>query len=548
MSDQRSWFALGLCLFAALITTGCGSSSLPSGGCSAGPLKSTQYGDVGFALVSANPDLTVYPGQSEQISVDVESFGDPSDAVQIAGSSEVHGLTISSTSAAIGSTATLTVTAANDVASECFTGVSGVFSASRPITLTGTTGTGTVSTQFAMNIVLENPSFTPASTDLPVLTINTTDGAPVDSTDDYVDATLSISDPSNPANNYTGTMGIKGHGNSTWPMPKKPYRLNLDDKAPLLGMTSDSNWILLANYDDKSMLRTDVSFEMSKMFGLAWTPNTAFVEVFLNDVYEGTYQLSEKVEVSKARLNIGSIDDTDNSGNDLTGGYIGEIDNYYGDTFMMTSLVGLPIGIADPDPPTTTQSAYFSTAFTAAEASLYSANFTDTTTGWQAYWDKSSVVNYFLVEELSGNQDADDWSSDYFYKPRGDALFYRGPVWDMDIALGNTNYGAIQSPSVPWVITQAKWYAQLAKDPAFIAAVKARWTAVRPQVLTLPTYIDTRAATLTPAAQNNYSRWPTLGEKVWPNAVATGTYQGEVDYMKSWLDQRIAYMDANYLQ
>ena len=84
------------------------------------------------------------------------------------------------------------------------------------------------------------------------------------------------------------------------------------------------------------------------------------------------------------------------------------------------------------------------------------------------------------------------------------------------------------------------------RDPYFLGLVKARWAAVRAQMATLLTYIDAQAAALSVPQQNNYGRWPTLGEKVWPNSEAAGTYQGEVDFMKSWLTQRIAYMDAHY--
>ena len=538
-------------LVAAALLTGCGFPSNPSGtgACSAGTLVSTEHGSPNFSITPVNTDFTIYPGQTEQLTVQVNAGNSATGTVAISGISLPQGITVSSATAAMGSTATLTISASNNVVAQCFTGIQYVFSAGRALTLTATQGTASFTTQIPITVVLENPAFVPTTTNLPILSINTTDQAPIVSEDDYVDATLTIADPTNASNNYTGTLEIKGHGNSTWAEPKKPYRLNLDSKAALLGMTSDTNWILLANYDYKAMLRTDVSFYMSQLFGMAWTPNTAFVEVFLNNVYEGTYQLSEKVEVSKARLDIGSIDTGDDSGTDLTGGYLGEIDHYDGETLMITAPnTGLPIGLADPDPPDAIQGAYFTAAFNAAENSMYSANFTDPTTGWPAYWDQDSLVDWFLIEELAGNQDADDWSSDYFYKPRGDNLFYRGPVWDMDVTFGNDNYGAIGSPNVPWVPTQARWYEQLFKDPTFVAAVKARWTAVRPLAATLPAYMDTRAAALTLTAQNNYSRWTTLDEVIWPNQVAEGTYLGEVDYMKNWFNQRLAYMDANYLQ
>ena len=541
----RTLFAAASALGFALLT-GCGSGVAVVQSCSAGELTTMSSGTPGFTLSLVNPTLTIYPGQTEQVAVMVSAVGNTTGTVSVGAVSDIQGLTISSMTANIGSTVNLTLTAANNVASSCFAGVSNVFTADRALKLTGTSTTGSLSTGVDLEVVLENPAYTPTTFDLPVLTINTTGAAPITSTDTYVNGTMTVVDAANKSYNYTGTLGVKGHGHSTWAMPKKPYRLNLDSKAPLLGMTSDSNWILLANYDDKTMLRNDVSFEMSTLIGMMWTPHSAFVEVMLNGQYEGTYELTEQVEVSKARLNIGSIDPTDNSGTDLTGGYLGEIDHYSGQTVNFNDFLGLPIGIEDPDPPTEEQAAYFTSAFNNAENILYSPTFTDVATGWQSAWDLTSSVNYFIVEETAGNQDANDWSSDYFYKPRSDPRFYRGPVWDMDVTYGNDDYGIVANPNVPWVSTNERWYEQLFNDPAFLTAVKTEWKTIRPQMVGLLSYIDTRAAALTQAAANNYGRWPTLGERVWPNPSAAGTYQGEVNQMKAWLTARIAYMDATY--
>ncbi len=541
----RTVFATASAL-ACVLLAGCGSGVPLVQTCSAGALTTSISGTPNFTLNLVTPTLTIYPGQIEQVAVLVSPVGNASGTVTLGGVSNIPGLTVTGGMATIGSVANLTLTASSNVASTCFTGIPNVFTADQPLKLTGSSAAGSLSTGVDLEVVLENPAYTPATINLPLLTINTVGATPIVVEDDYIDGTMTISDPANPSYNYSGTLEVKGHGNSTWAEPKKPYRLNLDTKAPLLGMTSDSNWILLANYDDKTMLRNDVSFQMSQLIGMAWTPHSAFVEVMLNGQYEGTYQLTEKVEVSKARLNIGSIDSTDNSGTDLTGGYLGEIDHYNGETLMLTDSVGLPVGLADPDPPTTAQAAYWTNAFTTAEGVLYNPNFLDPTTGWQSAWDITSCVRYFIVEELAGNQDEDDWSSDYFYKPRSDPKFYRGPVWDMDVTFGNNNYGAIQSPNVPWVSTQSKWYVRMFQDPAFLAAVKAEWQLIRLQMVALPGYIDMRAAALAQAAANNYSRWPTLGERIWPNPVAAGTYQGEVTLMKNWLTARIAYMDATY--
>lgn len=548
MTTGLRW-AFSAMVSAALIPmmTGCGYSS-GSSVCTSGPLISQNSG-ANFTLVPTNYDVSIYPGGTAQVPLMIEPVGAATGQVSIEATGLPSGLTMDKVTGAIGSTVNVTLHASSNVASNCFQGIF-TYEAQQGVSMRATSGTGSYTQTVPVWITLENPDYVPTTTssNLPVLAITTTAGAPVDSEDDYVDATLTVKDAANPSNNYTGTMGIKGHGNTTWEMPKKPYRLNLDKKTTLLGMNNDSNWILLANYDDKAMIRNDVAFHVSNLFGMFWTPNSVFAEVYLNGQYEGVYQVSEKVEVSKARLNIGSIDDTDISGTDLTGGYLAEIDHYAGETLMLTSQVGLPIGLADPDPPVAEQAAYFTTAFQGAENSLYASNFTDETTGWRSKWDQDSMVQWFLVNELMGNQDADDFSSDYFYKPRGDDRFYMGPVWDFDISSGNVNYSAIVSPTVPWVATQSKWYTQLLKDPAFVTAVKAKWTAMKPQVAQLPAYIDTRAATLTPAAVNNYGRWPTLGERVFPNPEAAGTYDGEVAYLKNWITQRIAYMDSHYSQ
>ena len=97
-------------------------------------------------------------------------------------------------------------------------------------------------------------------------------------------------------------------------------------------MPAQKNWILLANFDDKTMLRDDVAFELSRRVGMAYTPRSQFVETFLNGEYEGTYQLTESIEIDKNRVNINSLDDDDVTAPNITGGYLMEVDyNHPGD-------------------------------------------------------------------------------------------------------------------------------------------------------------------------------------------------------------------------
>lgn len=78
------------------------------------------------------------------------------------------------------------------------------------------------------------------------------------------------------------SVSIKGRGNSTWGMAKKPYRLKLDNKHSLLSEPKDKSWVLLNNYADKTMIRTTIAFYMGAISNLDYTPRNHFVELMLN--------------------------------------------------------------------------------------------------------------------------------------------------------------------------------------------------------------------------------------------------------------------------
>ncbi|MEK6397020.1 MAG: CotH kinase family protein, partial [Terriglobus sp.] len=229
-------------------------------------------------------------------------------------------------------------------------------------------------------------------------------------------------------------------------------------------------------------------------------------------------------------------------------GYLVEIDEHQDDTFTFISPTGLPMGSDDPDPPNAQQQPYLVGAVAAAETALYSSDFTNTTTGWPAYFDQDSAVKWYLAEEIMNNQDGDFYSSDYFYKKRGDQHLFMGPLWDFDISSGNVNYSNSLDPSVMWIRNTASWYEQLFQDPVFNTATASQYTASRAQIADIMNFIDTQAASLQNAADNNYHRWRTLNLGVWPNSQVPGSFNGEVAFLKSWLSAHLTAMDAIYLQ
>jgi hypothetical protein len=376
-------------------------------------------------------------------------------------------------------------------------------------------------------------------TRLAQLAITTDGGAGILSKDDYVAGSVTLTGA---GSTYEGRMRVKGRGNTTWEMDKKPYRIKLDSKASWLGMPAAKDWVLLANYADKSLMRNHVAYELGRRLGLPFTLPTEYVEVTLNGEYIGNYLLTEQVEVGKDRVDIKELDEDDVDATKITGGYLLEIDSRRDETYCFTTTQGVPFCVksdATPD-----QWAYITAYVQEAEDALYGNDFADPTTGYAAYLNIDTFIDWYIVTELTRNNDAIFFSSVYMYKDRGKKLSM-GPLWDFDIGMGNIDFNGNENPE-GWWIRDAAWINRLLQDPAFVQRLKDRWNAVHSTIVApvTTTFIDETAGHLSASQQNNFVRWPILGIYVWPNATVPGSYAGEVTYLKDWLSQRSAWMNA----
>jgi hypothetical protein len=386
-------------------------------------------------------------------------------------------------------------------------------------------------------------AFLPQRVQLPVLRITTDNGAPIVSKEVYITGQMSLVSNVAGVAAVNGGLQIRGRGNSTWDIhPKKPYRLKLTDKQSLLGMPSSKDWVLLANYSDKTLLRNAAALDLGTRMGFPWTPRSAFVEVYLNDRYDGVYQLMENIKVTKDRVNIDELAAADVGADKITGGYLLEVDFREDGHTMHSAIDNLPIVFQSPEEPVPAQEDYIKGYINEFEAVLQSGTFADPTTGYAAYIDVDSFVRWYLVNEVYRNVDANMRSSCWMYKPRGGKLFM-GPLWDFDLAAGNANYNAVFNTE-GWHIRTAPWFSRLFQDPAFVARVQAVWNEIKTDELpAMLAGITTGSVSLQQPQLNNFQRWPILETYVWPNYAIPGSYGGEIAYLNDWLTARIAWMD-----
>lgn len=333
------------------------------------------------------------------------------------------------------------------------------------------------------------------------------------------------------------SASMKGRGNSTWVMPKKPYAIKLDSKKAVLGMPKHKRWVLLANWLDRTDLRNDVSLELARRF-MAWAPRGQFVEMYFNGKHQGNYYLCEQIKLDPNRVNIDEID-TDTPEEDLTGGYLLEYDTNNGDEIVKfkSDYYRLPVTVKDPDEEVITSNehpAYKYIYNFIAETEQLIHNRDEKKVAERL--DFNSYAEWWLVHELVTNVEAAHPKSCYMYKARNGKLF-AGPAWDFDWGTF-VDYGTSGA-----LIDKSLYYKQLFEMPTFRDAVIKRWAALKPQAETLTQYIDQQANLIRNSVEVDWKMWPNDNYYTHPNKDDDLTFDEAVKNMKEVYTKRLMDVD-----
>jgi len=381
---------------------------------------------------------------------------------------------------------------------------------------------------------------------------------------------------------YEGPIGIEIRGASSQSFPKKSYGFetrdtNNDDlDVSLLDFPEEEDWILYAPYTDKSLLRNILIYDLSRDIGM-YASRTKFVELTINDMYKGVYVFMEKLKRDSNRININKLKDDENTGEDLTGGYILKIDKTAGtnlgegynelNSFRSTysppnatidQKINFLYEYPDAEDITTEQKVYISTYVANFEDALASDDFRDESIGYAPYIDVPSFIDFFLLNELSNNVDGYRLST-FMHKDKNGKL-KMGPIWDFNLAFGNADYcsgGDInvwaykfneRCPQDFWQIPF--WWQRFMEDPAFVNQLKERWNTLRASTFSesnMNSKIEAYTNSLNKAGaiDTNFQTWSILGTYIWPNKFVGNTYTDENEYLKTWVRDRLTWLDSN---
>ena len=392
-------------------------------------------------------------------------------------------------------------------------------------------------------------SHLPQLTNLPTVVIHTVNNqAPYDK-EHEIDCYISIIS-NNGTKLLADTATIRERGNASRTFPKKPYRIKFAHKQQVLGSPAKAKkWTLINNYGDKTLMRNQLAFELSRRFGMPYTPFCTYVDVVLNGDYKGTYQLCDQIEVRKKRVDITEMTPQDNSGEALTGGYLIEVDAYAGDepnqNGVFYSSNGTPVSIKSPDEDsiTTQQKNYIRSQYNSIESG----------TGWKQKLDLNTFLRHFLVGEVSGNTDT-YWSV-YMYKHRSNDTMYVGPCWDFDLAFDNDNRTYPVNNKTDYIYRSggsSAGYMQSLVDKIVVQDADARqqlatlWANIRQSGFTeesMLDYIDEQAQLLNASQRLNFIRWKIMNQYVHQNPRLHGSYEAEVNNVRNYMSNRIEWMD-----
>ena len=392
-------------------------------------------------------------------------------------------------------------------------------------------------------------------TGLPLLQIDTENSATPSPAKEKVNGRLQIFYPngekydSGDKNEFT----IKVRGNATAGYPKRPYKLKLPKKANLIDPNSssnkDKNWVLLAGYCDKTLLRSKTGFYAASLFNeiagneQLYVPASEFVDVVLNGEYIGNYCLTDSVKEGSSRVSV-------NEKNTVEGGigFVAEYDpSYYANEakWFKSSVKSYPYTFKFPDTDDADFDSYmaqFENTINDFEAALYAEN----SEAWKNYIDIESFARWFLVHNILANID-----TNYFLSKKDSSSTSKlvmGPVWDFEWSIGIGWYdGSRPRPADYWCVNG--WYfEELLKKTEFIDALKSQWAALKSQfpniAETINGKMDEWAQEIGVSQKANFTKWDILNTRVSVGGIPLGSYEAELKCDKQFMISRISWLDS----
>jgi len=357
---------------------------------------------------------------------------------------------------------------------------------------------------------------------------------------------------------------IERRGRTSQSFEKKSYGFNVYDKKykkkaqKLIDLPPSKKWVLYGPYADKSLIRNALAFTIYSQMG-NYAPRFKFIELIINNNYQGIYLLMEKIQISPNHVNIPLLTLDKKDSTKFEGGYLLDIDRYktrtnYPPRKDSTISTAQPVAFSVYAPKKKERNALIDNRinyqFDVFERHIYEKD------NMYDYLDINSFIDYIIITEFAKNIDGYRLSTFMYNKDINSDVpkFYTAPIWDYNFSFGLANYHEGFNPE-GYVYNADKyvpfWWRILLKDEIFMSALKNRYSELRRTVLSnnnINTTIDSLVAICEPSSKNNFKKWSVLNAtEFWPNYYMGKTHEDEINYLKSWITKRLVFLDKDLL-
>ncbi len=392
----------------------------------------------------------------------------------------------------------------------------------------------------------EPPAVRAQLTNLPTIYLDATVG------NDWSAATIQVYDSENKlaqgAEWTSSALEVQYQGSGD--KNKDSYRLKFGAKTQLLSSGSFKQWVLLANDDDPTMMRNALAKEMGDALGLPFTPGYQFVDLYVNDQYMGTYQVTDRIKVEKGRALVsGGNKDIDWHVRFNDAGEYNEDKPAY----FIAGTASMPYIIPkNPDPKDdltawnstlkSDMTAYFNNVFSMDAEGEYTA-FADNV-------DKQQLIQWYIAQEMLCVYKGFSSVEAYRSATAADKNLHIGVIWDSEKAFGNTgeapaismadlntagSYDGLMTNYAAYDVMKTV-FSQLWQQPWFAIGVNSLWEETHDAMLSaLNAKIAALQSELSESWARNAAKWSISGEQAM-----------SITTMTEWLTQRDAYLTKKF--
>ena len=414
------------------------------------------------------------------------------------------------------------------------------------------------------NFKLEKPSSYFEESTLPIFSINTKNRVIPD--DPKITSSLNVYNSPSGKNKLSDSaksvnIKIERRGNTSQSFAKKSYSFNVYDSQNkkkalgLLGLPPSKKWVLYGPFADKSLIRNSLTYSIYTQMG-NYAPRTKFLNLIINNNYQGIYLLVEKIQMSPNHLDINplKIDKAKNSV--FNGGYIIEVDrnNWKSIYPPKNDTTNIPSSYTVYTPKekkiTPLVKNKIISQYNSFEQHLYEND------SIYNYLDINSFIDYLIITEFTKNIDGYCLSTFLYNKEINNPTpkFFIGPIWDYNFSLGLTNYHEGFNPE-GFIYNSSRyipfWWKKLLNDKTFKRTLQNRYFELRKNILSnnnINQTIDSLSNICALPSEDNFKKWPVLNSQdFWPNHYLGKTYQDEINYLKSWIKKRLFFLDNTLL-